>query len=67
MKAFYSLSQPFDLEPLGLQGSFAIKMLSYRPKFVQQRSTRPRVQGRLIALFMITVVCNFLAVSRAAD
>ena len=41
MKAFYSLSQPFDVEQLCLHGCFAIKMLSYRPKFVQQRLTRP--------------------------
>gem|GEM_PF-3384803 len=29
MKAFYSLSQPSDVEQLCLQGYFAIKMLSY--------------------------------------
>ena len=32
MKAFYSLSQPFDVEQLCLQGCFAIKVLSYRPE-----------------------------------
>ena len=37
MKAFYSLSQPFDVEQLCLQGCFAIKMLSYRPKVAQQK------------------------------
>ncbi|WP_255052420.1 MULTISPECIES: hypothetical protein [Marisediminitalea] len=32
MKAFYSLSLPFHEEQQCLQGSFAIKMLSYRPE-----------------------------------
>ena len=42
MKAFYSLSQPFDVEQLCLQGCFAIKMLSFRPKAEQQRPTGPK-------------------------
>jgi len=41
MEAFYSLSQPSDVEQLRLRGCFAIKMLLYRPIFVHQRSTRP--------------------------
>ncbi len=56
MKAFYSLSHPFDVEQLCLLGCFAIKMLSYRPKFVQQRSTRPRGYHWCVALLYLPIL-----------
>ena len=66
MKAFYSLSQPFDVEQLCLQDCSAIKMLSYRPKIVQQRSTAPsythliQTRAALAALLFIYSFINLI-------
>jgi len=53
MKAFYSLSQPFDVEQLCLQDCSAIKMLSYRPQIVQQRSTAPSYLLSITAFLLV--------------